>query len=209
MRAWSNLDQAVSNPSVGFYAAPGMPGHRAVRHDLDTLKSYVEVVKELSPRRLALGIGLSRGATHFLWTRLFDEVIAVDRNYWMCCKAAVEFSDSHSTVVYGDSREAVTIQEVRRALAGRQVDHLFVDADPAYDAVLSDFVSYVPFLRPDGLVGFGGPSRAAGDVEAFLADLGRGRVPGWPPVDVHAFPGAGDQITGGIPFLYKRAVGNE
>ena len=51
-----------------------------------------------------------------------------------------------------DSHDLETVRLVRRLLAGRPVDLLFIDGDHTYEGVRRDYASYSPLVRPGGLV---------------------------------------------------------
>lgn len=51
-----------------------------------------------------------------------------------------------------DSHDPRTLQEVRRLLAGRPVDLLFVDADHTYEGARADLLAYGALVRPGGLI---------------------------------------------------------
>lgn len=51
-----------------------------------------------------------------------------------------------------DSHAPATLQEVRRVLAGRRVDFLFIDGDHTYAGVRQDFELYESLVAPGGLI---------------------------------------------------------
>ncbi len=203
---WWKTEQALSAPQIGFVSAPNMPHHRDLWQHFDELASYVDVLSDLAPRTIALEIGLYRGGTHFVWKRLFPEVISIDADYWACCKGAIEFSGGGSTFLYGNSGSPETIQTLADILAGRQVDQLFIDGDHEYEAVVRDFRWYAPFVRKGGVIGFHDAQvRLKGyGVRNMLVDLEAGRVPGWgrtAVVDFNYHPG--DKAMG-ITYFHKQ-----
>lgn len=54
----------------------------------------------------------------------------------------------------GSSYAPETVHKVKRFLAGRQFDFLFIDGDHSYHGVKEDFLQYLCMVRPGGLVGF-------------------------------------------------------
>jgi predicted O-methyltransferase YrrM len=74
-----------------------------------------------------------------------------------------------------DSHEQETLSEVRRALAGRPLDLLFIDGDHTYAGVAADFELYRPLVRPGGLVALHdivpGPAEAVGGVPEFWRQI--------------------------------------
>jgi predicted O-methyltransferase YrrM len=51
-----------------------------------------------------------------------------------------------------DSHDPRTCERLRRRLAGRAIDFLFIDGDHTYEGVKRDFEMYSPLVRPGGLV---------------------------------------------------------
>jgi cephalosporin hydroxylase len=68
-----------------------------------------------------------------------------------------------------DSHDPKTLRRVKKALKGREVDLLYIDADHAYAAVKQDFEIYRELVRDGGWIGFH-------DI-AFGPDLGKGLCP--------------------------------
>jgi methyltransferase family protein len=57
--------------------------------------------------------------------------------------------------VHADSRDSGTVDAVtRRALRGEPVDLLFIDGDHTYETVRGDYETYLPHVRPGGVVAF-------------------------------------------------------
>jgi predicted O-methyltransferase YrrM len=52
----------------------------------------------------------------------------------------------------GDSHDPRTTAEIKRKLAGAEVDFLFIDGDHSYDGVKADFELYSPLVRPEGVI---------------------------------------------------------
>ena len=81
----------------------------------------------------------------------------------------------HMTLLREDSHAPGTHADVKRALAGRAVDFLFIDGDHTYDGVAADFHSYSSLVRPGGMIAFHdivpGPENDAGGVYRFWQDL--------------------------------------
>lgn len=202
--AWYTTREAYSVPELGFYSASNMPNNREVQQDFRELQAYLEVLQRLPSRNLSLEIGFHRGGTHFVWSRIFGEVISVDINYWACCKGKVEFPSSSSKIVCGDSRHAVTVQTVSGILDGRKVDHLFIDGDHEYTAVLSDFLGYAPFVREGGIVGFHDSQWKMGGVPTFLNDLRSGLVRGWRPTAIEDIHFSQGDYAMGISYFCKQ-----
>ena len=56
--------------------------------------------------------------------------------------------------ILGDSHSPETLERARTALAGREVDVLFIDGDHSYEGVRADFEMYAPLVRAGGLIAF-------------------------------------------------------
>ncbi len=215
LRAWQGARDAAPVPALSFYATAPLPPCRKTKQHLDELEAYVAVLEGLTPKRVTLELGLYHGGTHFVWARLFDEVISLDNDYLLCCKAAVEFPASSSKIVYSDSGDPRTIRTLTDILAGRAVDHLFIDASHDYESVRAEFLAYAVFVRPGGIIGFHASFliREGAGVGRFMGDLREGRVPGWAPIALRdiahhmgAFSGKyeGKDYGLGISYFYKR-----
>jgi len=85
------------------------------------------------------------------------------------------------TLIRADSHLESTRARVEAALAGRQIDLLFIDGDHSYEGVRSDFEDYAPLVRPGGLIAFHdiveGQPEAVGGVPRFWKEL-HGRLGG-------------------------------
>lgn len=201
---WWTTREAHSAPSLRFFSSPTMPHHRDLQQHLDELQGYLEVLLALDRRRLTVEIGLYRGGTHFAWSRLFDQVISIDCDYWTCCKRVIEFPAASSLVLYGNSNDPGTVALLQTLLDGRSADHLFLDGDHAYDAVRADFLTYEPIVRSGGIIGFHDAFLADNGVNPFLCDLSVGHVAGYPPTALrHINLHPGDHAMG-ISYFYKQ-----
>jgi hypothetical protein len=185
LKVWLQAKEAAGVPELGFYAAPDMPAHRDLQQHFDELEEYVAALAELHPRDITVEVGLYRGGTHFAWLQLFHEVISIDRNYWTCCKAVVEFPQPRSRFLYGDSQVSETVAVLEEMLDGRVVDHLFIDGHHDRDFVRNDFLNYAPLVRSGGIIGFHDVHWRGGSVGAFLNELSHGMLEGWRPPKIH------------------------
>ena len=57
-------------------------------------------------------------------------------------------------LIRANSADASTVARVREILNDHLLDYLFIDADHRYQAVLSDFLLYAPFVRRGGIIAF-------------------------------------------------------
>ena len=120
------------------------------------------------PPRTVLEIGMDRGGTLFLWTRVAAPdalLIGVDfkrihgrlGRYSPYALVRRSFARDHQRVELigdADSHAASTVERVRSLLGKRNVDFLFLDADHRYESVTRDFELYAPLVREGGLIAF-------------------------------------------------------
>lgn len=125
----------------------------------DELFWMVNKVESLNPHTI-IEIGVERGGSLKFWEQVVepeDLVIGVDINP----KVGTSFiqwawrnSDRNMKIVIGDSTKDETVGIVRKHLAGRKVNFLFIDGDHKGDSPMLDFKRYVSFVRSGGIVGF-------------------------------------------------------
>jgi predicted O-methyltransferase YrrM len=131
-----------------------------------------ERVREARPR-IVLEIGLDRGGTLFLWSRVAAadaHLVAVDTSpggafgAWspfQLVRRSFARDQQRVTLLMGcDSHATETFDRVRRAVAGANVDFMFIDGDHTYGGVSRDFDTYSRLVRPGGLVAFHDVSQA-------------------------------------------------
>lgn len=114
-------------------------------------------VEPLATKNVCLETGLLYGGSHYLWTLLFDKVITIE-HVEDCCtigrKRLTEYGvdPSGSIIIHGETQGADTIEQVKVAMGDDRLDFIFLDADHAWKAVQADFETYLPMLRPGGVV---------------------------------------------------------
>ena len=82
-------------------------------------------------------------------------------------------------LVDGPSSGAKTVESVQKLLAGRPLDFCFIDGDHTYEGVKLDFETYLPLVRPGGLIAFhdinpeqgGRPGPCTGEVPTFWKEI--------------------------------------
>jgi predicted O-methyltransferase YrrM len=123
----------------------------------EEILGFIEFVRARQPKTL-VEIGTEAGGTHLLLGRALtslEHTIAVDlrvRNRQAVRglqRAPVRF-----TAVDGDSSSPQTLEHVRSALGGRQIDVLFIDGDHSFRGAASDLLSYRPLVSPGGVIAF-------------------------------------------------------
>ena len=62
--------------------------------------------------------------------------------------------DQQLKFIVADSHKQETLDKVRSALQGNELDVLFIDGDHAYEGVKTDFELYSPLVREGGIIVF-------------------------------------------------------
>lgn len=142
------------------------------------------------PPRTVLEIGTFGGGTTFLLARVATPdalIVTVDFDggpggglgrlapLGLICRACAGRGQRVVPLLRSDSHRAETVSAVRRILAGRPLDFLFVDGDHSADGVRADVALYLPLLRPGGIAAFhdivDGPPEAVGGVPEVWREL--------------------------------------
>lgn len=132
------------------------------------IRSFCELLASHKVRRV-LEIGCHRGGT----AALFCELVA---SFSGCLVLSVDLPNGlwggigeqnasirdrnlsqkwpHFRPIRGDSHDFATVKAVEIALAGEQVDLLFIDGDHSLTGVWADYDLYREFVRPGGLIAF-------------------------------------------------------
>jgi predicted O-methyltransferase YrrM len=159
---------------------------------MSELKSFLQLVASAPPAAV-LEIGTARGGTLFLLSHVAKDdavLVGVDAperartfagrpRYNRRRRLFEAFARSRQRVVYlpMDSHRQETLARVQGALAGQQLDLLFVDGDHTAEGVAADFRMYAPLVRRGGLVAFHdivpGPAEAVGGVPEFWQEIRR------------------------------------
>lgn len=131
---------------------------RAIQKRMEILR-LLELVAELRPQRLC-EIGAAGGGTLFLFTQCAAPsawVVSID----LALDAAKQRAFVHFLqpgqkllALQADSHAPATREQVRRFLAGRPLDFLFIDGDHSYEGVRQDYEQFGPLVRPGGLIAF-------------------------------------------------------
>ena len=110
--------------------------------------------------RVILEIGGYRGGSLFLLAQsspIPSTIISVDICYSFQRRIAHKFfarPGQRITCIKGDTKKHSTLQKVKRALSGNQIDFLFIDGDHSFSGVMNDFVLYSPLVRSGGIIAF-------------------------------------------------------
>lgn len=103
-------------------------------------------------------LGVWTGSTHYVITTSIasiDTSVAVDRFVRNRLRLAyLARQGLNFSAVDGDSSAADTVNQVRTALGGKQIDLLFIDGDHSFSGALADFRAYRSLVAPGGLIAF-------------------------------------------------------
>lgn len=153
------------------------------------IRSLLEEL-EHEPPRTVLEIGTFGGGTTFLFARVATPdalLVTVDADggpggalgrlapLELICRALAGPRQRVVPLLRSDSHRLKTLEAVKRILAGRPLDFLFVDGDHSTEGVRADIALYLPLLRPGGIAAFhdivDGPPEAVGGVPAVWREL--------------------------------------
>lgn len=139
----------------------GGSGHMRIK-TLQIRSEILRLAQEVQALRpqIILEIGTARGGTLLIWSALAsEEVITCDLND-LSAQAPLfsalppPGSTCKVTLLSGNSHEPEFKARVEAALAGRQVDFLFIDGDHREAGVTADYRDYSGFVRPGGIIAF-------------------------------------------------------
>jgi cephalosporin hydroxylase len=136
------------------------------------LRALLRMLEQTPPRTL-LEIGTAHGGTLFLLTRVSSPdaiLISLDLpiedspvegparfgggNYAPRKSLYQSFARDQQRVVFlaADSHSPRTHAKIKQALAGRELDLLFIDGDHSAEGVRRDFEMYAPLVRDGGII---------------------------------------------------------
>jgi predicted O-methyltransferase YrrM len=160
----SNLRAAASSPQAWWLARQSVTRHGAIQH-VDELTEFTRLLRAKPPRAV-LEIGTAQGGVFWLLCRLSTPdavLVSLDQppderhsggQHISIDLPAMKEPGQTVHVVHGNSHDAQTPDRVRKLLAGRPLDLLFIDGDHTYDGVRMDYEMYSPLVRPGGLIAF-------------------------------------------------------
>ncbi|MDX1593662.1 MAG: class I SAM-dependent methyltransferase [Gammaproteobacteria bacterium] len=146
------VDWAMNFGGSGYYRIKSLQ----IR---DEILGLARRVRDLEPR-LILEIGTARAGTLLIWSSLArEEVISCDLRDLSTAEDLYRQlpppdSDCRVTLLSGDSHDPAFRARVESAVAGRQVDFLFIDGDHSEAGVEADYEDYRHLVRPGGLIAF-------------------------------------------------------
>ena len=148
-RSWSE-----SEFDAHYQMAGSEFGITQVRSEISELLDRVANEKP----KTVVEVGTHKGGNSYLFCQLLRStslLVGVDLNVQNAAKLRYFSRPGQRYVVFhGDSQVVAMQNRVRKALAGNEIDFLFIDGDHRYDGVKRDFQMYEPLVRPGGLIGF-------------------------------------------------------
>lgn len=142
-------------------------------------------IEALRPKTV-VEIGTANGGTLFMSSRLATDeatIISIDLPggrfgggfpewkvpYYM----AFARKEQRMELLRGNSQDPAIFAQVKKALNGQAIDHLFIDGDHIYEGVKADYERYGPLVRPGGKIVFHDvvPHRGACQVDVFWREL--------------------------------------
>lgn len=134
---------SVATQAVHDHGAHQKPGELAVLLEL------------VGPASTVVEVGCDRGGTLWAFGQTGARVLGVTLQGGWFGSGAPLYGHG-ATVVMGDSHDPDTLRtlrfHLRRELACGGVDLVLIDADHRYQAVLADFNTFAPLVRPGGVV---------------------------------------------------------
>jgi cephalosporin hydroxylase len=165
-----SLPESIS-PSEALAFAQRRPWYGgdsiAVNQKPQEILELLEILRSRPPRAV-LEIGMDKGGTLFLWTRVAQPdalLVSVDirpvagrlglRSPFGLVRRSFARAEQRVVFVDGaDSHDTRTLDRIRKAAAGRSFDFLFVDGDHRYGSVKRDYELYAPLVEPGGVIAF-------------------------------------------------------
>ena len=123
-------------------------------HRKEELRQLVNLVEWFKPKTI-LELGVCHGGSFKMWEEVLPSdgmLIGADRLTVVQWK----WKESPKNVLYvqGNLDEESTVGQVKKSLAGRQVDFLYIDSNHYYDGVKHHYELFSPLVRDGGIVAF-------------------------------------------------------
>ena len=140
------------------------------------IKEFVEILLR-GETKSALEVGMGAyGATHKLWSLIFDKVTSIDNDIRAIQGYISSNSDAHpakSTFLHADSSNPFISN-----LLDKEYDFIFIDGNHSYYYVLNDYFNLRRHARPGSIIGF--HDILGEGVGRFIEELEQGKVEGTP-----------------------------
>jgi predicted O-methyltransferase YrrM len=163
-RAQRPNDEPPAVVDFVWNAGKGLIAPAQVKSELSELLNWMHQRK---PPETVLEIGTARGGTLFCWCAMADTkatVISLDLPqgihgggypYWKTfIYRRFKKGRQKMSLLRGDSHMPEMLNEVKRILADRQLDFLFIDGDHTLAGVRSDYEMYSPLVKSGGFIVF-------------------------------------------------------
>lgn len=150
---------------IDFAFSPPVDGIQPFQVKSEIL-ALVSAVHAQRPQNV-MEVGTANGGTLLLWTRCAADnahLISLDLPGGRFGggyssrrgKMYDDFALPGQTItrIRADSHSPKSLELVRKDLAGRQIDFLFLDGDHSYAGIKQDYETFAPLVRPKGIVAF-------------------------------------------------------
>lgn len=130
------------------------------------LKKLAAIISQNKPKTI-LEVGTFRGGTLFVFCSLAAEnarIISLDLPggrdgggyaFWRRYLFKSFIHDNQKLfLIRGNSTDKSTIKQVKKIIAKRGIDFLFIDGDHSYDGVKKDFENYAHLVNRGGIIAF-------------------------------------------------------
>jgi cephalosporin hydroxylase len=153
--AFEALRRCADRDDLLRFAAEHIPGG-SVQYP-EEIGGFLDFIRDRHPRVVA-EIGVQFGGTNFLLGRdvpSVEVVVGVDLlDLNRLRLRAFRRPGVELRLIVGDSSAQATVNRVRSALGGRQIDVLLIDGDHSYAGVVNDLRAYRPLVADDGVIAF-------------------------------------------------------
>ena len=132
----------------------------------EEILELLRILDERKPK-IIIEIGLGRGGTFFLFSRVASEdatLINIDLpggklgggfpNWIVPLYKAFRLPKQKLHLIRADSHNQKTLEKLKAILNGRKIDFLFIDGDHTYRGVKKDFEMYSPLVKESGIIAF-------------------------------------------------------
>jgi len=152
------------------------------------IKPLIEILEKIQPITV-LEIGTANGGTLFLLSKVSSPqatMISIDLpqgpfggHLYPSWRESIfqSFAKKEQQIhlLRENSHDDKTLYKIKKILAGRKFDFLFIDGDHSYEGVKKDFEMYRPLLAKDGVIAFHditpGPKDKVGGVPEFWNEI--------------------------------------
>ncbi len=155
----------MSNPDeLLIYARKKFFGVIRPMQERDEIVPLMERVGKQKPK-VFVEIGTANGGTLFLLSKMLPQdafIVSLDLPQgefgggypsWRREVYEAFAKDTQAiSLIRADSHQVTSLEQLRSALDGRQIDFLFIDGDHTYEGVKKDYEMYAPLVAKGGMV---------------------------------------------------------